>query len=314
MSALGAARPPLFRPGGDPYTPLPDAVYQLPLFWLRSAVLVGRVLVKAERENRLDESLTTKRIVAEIKEATGLEVSESFVQKGLYALHKLADIIDRQRSHGRRIITFIRGLAARPKKTADPADPPNPPKTDFETETTDERPSSSLSPNPGDPDRPTAPQELIDRACRLVPKSTPGRVIDAVNVYGVEWVAKALDRVEERNRRARTTGDKPVRSWGFVLGILANWRKEGGPPPDDPVPAPPPTTRATTTEEVDPAEEARERRIREAWGLLTEAEREEIRSKVIADNPGIGRWPAMLEPVCLAELERRQAAELPRAP
>ncbi len=39
----------------------------------------------------------------------------------------------------------------------------------------------------------------------------------------------------------------------------------------------------------------------------SEAEREAIRAAVKADNPGLGRWKNMLEPLCLAALEAREA-------
>ena len=41
------------------------------------------------------------------------------------------------------------------------------------------------------------------------------------------------------------------------------------------------------------------------WEKLPEAEREAILAAVKADNPGLGRWKNMLEPLCLSELERR---------
>ena len=45
--------------------------------------------------------------------------------------------------------------------------------------------------------------------------------------------------------------------------------------------------------------------IKAAWTALTDAERDEIAAKVKAENPGLRRWKAMMEPLCLAELERR---------
>ena len=85
--------------------------------------------------------------------------------------------------------------------------------------------------------RPIAPPELVDRACRLVPEATPGKVADAVAVYGVDRVRKALDRVEKRNAH---WGNKPVKSWGFVLNTLKNWERESSVPADDPPPVAPP--------------------------------------------------------------------------
>jgi Replication initiator protein A len=52
-------------------------------------------------------------------------------------------------------------------------------------------------------------------------------------------------------------------------------------------------------------DKAREERLRAAWNDLTETEREAIRAAVKAENPGIGRWKNMLEPLYLAALEAR---------
>ena len=62
------------------------------------------------------------------------------------------------------------------------------------------------------------------------------------------------------------------------------------------------------------AAEAREKRLRERWGQLGDGEREAIRAAVRAANPGLHRWPAMLEPLYLAELERRLSADPTRGP
>jgi hypothetical protein len=50
-------------------------------------------------------------------------------------------------------------------------------------------------------------------------------------------------------------------------------------------------------------DQAREARLRAAWERLSETERESILAAVKADNPGLGRWKKMLEPLCLAALE-----------
>jgi hypothetical protein len=54
-------------------------------------------------------------------------------------------------------------------------------------------------------------------------------------------------------------------------------------------------------------DKARETRLRTAWERLTEAEREAILAVVKAENPGLGRWKNMLEPLCLAVLETRMS-------
>jgi hypothetical protein len=52
-------------------------------------------------------------------------------------------------------------------------------------------------------------------------------------------------------------------------------------------------------------DKAREARLRAAWERLSETEREAILAVVKAENPGLGRWKNMLEPLCLAVLETR---------
>ena len=56
------------------------------------------------------------------------------------------------------------------------------------------------------------------------------------------------------------------------------------------------------------APKAREAELRAAWERLPEAEREAILAAVKAENPGLGRWKNMLEPLCLAALEARLKA------
>ena len=49
----------------------------------------------------------------------------------------------------------------------------------------------------------------------------------------------------------------------------------------------------------------REAKLRAAWDQLPEIEREAILVAVKSQNPGLGRWKNMLEPLCLSELETR---------
>jgi hypothetical protein len=53
---------------------------------------------------------------------------------------------------------------------------------------------------------------------------------------------------------------------------------------------------------------AREADLRARWEALPAADREEIAAKVKSENPGLRRWKTMLEPLCLAELDRRLGA------
>ena len=49
----------------------------------------------------------------------------------------------------------------------------------------------------------------------------------------------------------------------------------------------------------------REAKLRATWDQLPETEREAILAEVKSQNPGLGRWKNMLEPLCLSELETR---------
>ena len=175
-------------------------------------------LVEMDWENKLDPLLTDQVIADQIG------ISKRSVQRGLWALDVVLaaigrPIINRMRSHGRRIISFVRGFAARGQ-----AAPPCTPQKIQETTTTRETSSSpdSREENPPEP-RVSVPPGLIDRAFRLIPKATEGRVIDAVAMYGAEWVSRVLDVVEKRNSKP---GMLSVRSWGFVLNTLKNWKRK----------------------------------------------------------------------------------------
>jgi hypothetical protein len=52
-------------------------------------------------------------------------------------------------------------------------------------------------------------------------------------------------------------------------------------------------------------DKAREARLRALWEQLPQVDREAILAAVKAENPGLGRWQSMLEPLCLTVLETR---------
>jgi hypothetical protein len=56
--------------------------------------------------------------------------------------------------------------------------------------------------------------------------------------------------------------------------------------------------------------------LRKRWHALTPNQREAITARVRAEHPGLKRWKAMLEPLCLAELDRltHSGEPLPEAP
>ena len=62
--------------------------------------------------------------------------------------------------------------------------------------------------------------------------------------------------------------------------------------------------RRKVREESDKAR-AKDAELLARWEKLPESEREAIRAAVKAENPGLGRWKNMLEPLCLAAMEAR---------
>jgi hypothetical protein len=71
--------------------------------------------------------------------------------------------------------------------------------------------------------------------------------------------------------------------------------------------------RAAAKAEADAAK-AREATLRTRWEALSDDDRESITNLIKSENPGLRRWKAMLEPLCLAELERRLAGGPIREP
>ena len=242
-----------FTAKGHTYRMVPDVIGKLPKGVRFAATTVWMAIKRFEARGELDERATDKRFAEE----TGF--SESFVQKGFHALDTEAKdteaagtpLIRRDRAHGRRTITpapLAAGRRGRDDQADEPPDPRLPENTGDTTIDAASSSSSTSAPKTDqDPIRIASP-DLIARACALIEKATPGRVIDAVRIYTADWVERALDRVMERNAEP---GKKPVRSWGFVLTTLGNWRKEGGPPPRKAA-TPPPTTTTRPTPTAEP--------------------------------------------------------------
>jgi hypothetical protein len=250
MTALGAApRLPHFRPGGDFYSQIPDVVWTLEPTYHRPVALVCRIIINADKRGELAgnraELLTNEEIRRRIQAETGRRYSLTFIKKGLYGLSRVLGakglaVIERVRRHGRRIITLLRGLRRSGEKQPGPGEPivsrPPPPEENNDDTTTTGGPSSSslqTSPEETEGPDPAVVDALYDRARRLVDDVSRGDVRDAVSVFTAEWVGKALDVVERRNRKPGNVR-KP---WGYVTGILWNRRKKGD-WPDDPRPAP----------------------------------------------------------------------------
>jgi hypothetical protein len=88
-----------------------------------------------------------------------------------------------------------------------------------------------------------------------------------------------------------------------------NRRSPVGAPP--PVPLPPVRSSRKSADEEAQAQRDKEHlsRLREAWQALPETERDAILDAVKAENPGLGRWRSMLEPLCLDVLNARLNGE-----
>ncbi len=57
-------------------------------------------------------------------------------------------------------------------------------------------------------------------------------------------------------------------------------------------------------------DKVREARLRAAWEQLSQVDRDAILMAVKEENPGLGRWKNMLEPLCLSELETRMKMQM----
>lgn len=324
MSAATARAPGFyewaFKSGGDPYFAIPvDVINKLPTFWRTAAMEVAGAIMILAREGNFHPTAAeiAARLPSDCRQPKGSPPghrSISFVQKGLHALDVLLRLLRRTRRRGRRYLDWIKGLVPRNEaRAARPEDPPAPPsggKKEELRDTTTREPSSSSSistpEGTGEPD-PAGLDALYRRARELVDGVSRGDVRAAILRFTAEWVGKALDVMERRNRKPGNAR-KP---WGYVLGILLN-RQEKGDWPDDPKPA----AAAAAVKAADPAEEereaaekAREKALRERWGLLTEPEREAIEAEVRASNPGLARFRPMFEAACMARMDERQAAD-----
>jgi hypothetical protein len=341
-----------YRPGGDDYFSLSVDVLKLDDGLRASALEVGAALmILAREQNNFDP--TTAEIAALLPSDRGQPAGSppghrchTFVQKGLATLSPpVVDdhgnvkrpglgLIDRTRRGGRRLIAWVKGLkpSVRGKKEDPPAAPlctPPPEKRgDQETTTTGNASSSSLASLPGTGRE--LPEELVD-AVGLVPDLSRERLTGWVAIGGLELARRVVawlriwlchPRAEDRPREA-IWAEKALVGWrrklelGFITLAdidqqIAVKVKKWGPKPV--------TTRAEPKEDpaVKAREEAKERRIREAWGLMPEPEKEAIRAAVRAEQPGIVRFegsrPIVFESACLAELAERLEAAEPRAP
>ena len=137
---------------------------------------------------------------------------------------------------------------------------------------------------------------------------------------GIRCVQKALKLAEMFGliRRYREYGHHGGRVIEIIINLAAP-KPKAKPKPKAPK-APQPTPEQIAADKAaakaqDQAQaqqdQAREARLRAAWELLTDAQRDAIRAQVKAENPGLGRWGNMIEPLCLAALEAQAAEPVP---
>lgn len=144
-------------------------------------------------------------------------------------------------------------------------------------------------------------------AAALVASHPAGRVQTKIDVF--DWLMKNEDK---------RVGKNPA---GYLVASIRADYSAPGDFPSAEAHAPSAMAEAAETrrqnrvkaqkqhEEAEAArDQARENDLRAAWDKLAESERDEILATVKADNPGIGRWRKMLEPLCLSALEARLGA------
>jgi hypothetical protein len=145
-------------------------------------------------------------------------------------------------------------------------------------------------------------------AQELVETHPPGRVRAKIEVF--DWLLRNDDKRVGKNPagylvasirsdykapgdyRTQASGATPA-AGGGDKGLKSNPRRSH------------PARRPVSDEVQAERDKVREAKLRAAWERLSEAEREAILVAVKAENPGLGRWKNMLEPLCLSVLETR---------
>ena len=166
------------------------------------------------------------------------------------------------------------------------------------------------SSDPETPPAPTETSELVDAlvargvtskvAAELVAGHPPGRVRTKLEVF--DWLVKNEDKRVGKNAAGYLVAS--IRADYQAPGEYAGAAKlEEAKKLAEEADR---RARKKAKEEADKLK-AKEADLRTRWEKLPEAEREAIRAAVKADNPGLGRWKNMLEPLCLAALEAREA-------
>lgn len=147
-------------------------------------------------------------------------------------------------------------------------------------------------------------------AATLVDAHPPGRVRAKLEVF--DWLVEHEDARVAKNPAGYLVAsirDDYVSPRGY----------RGAPPPGASSPSPSPRSARAAARQAETAARrraeaearaaaARDSELRQAWGSLTDAQREAITARVKVENPGLRRWKSLLEPLCLAELDRLLAS------
>ena len=172
----------------------------------------------------------------------------------------------------------------------------------------------------GEPVPPAGASELIEAlkargvtaktASELVKAHTPTRVRTKIEVF--DWLVKNQDKRVGKNPAGYLVAS--IRSDYRAPGDYAKAgakAKASKPAVEDADGA---RKRGRKAKDEADRAKAREAALRERWERLTDAQREAIVAAVKAENPGIGRFKNMLEPLCLAALEKMPAGAGPEGP
>ena len=162
------------------------------------------------------------------------------------------------------------------------------------------------------PDGPAAlliARGVSDKAARELAEAYPEGEVRA-RVEAFDWLVARADKRVAKN---------PA---GYLVASIRDRyaTPDGFSPPDEADRLAEAERRAAEDErkrrEVERAEADRaakkEAELKAKWAALDDPERDEIAAQVKAENPGLRRWKAMMEPLCLAEFERRLMGGAPK--
>jgi len=144
-------------------------------------------------------------------------------------------------------------------------------------------------------------------AAELAAEVAPERIRTKLDVF--DWLVKNEDKRLAKNPAGYLVASirADYQAPGNYAAAPARSRSAAPPPADEPAAAETPAARRRREREEQARARARQAELRSRWDALAEPDRDAITAAIRAENPGLRRWKAMLEPLCLAELERRLA-------